>query len=61
MTYYFKHPILNLKHKICNNYYMQLQEDYTKTKTNLQFIDDNHTRNYNRIMFTNNRLRFSII
>ena len=52
MTYYFKHPTLNLKHKIRNNYYYQLQEDYTKTKTSLQFIDDNHTRNYNRILRT---------
>ena len=52
MTYYFKHPTLSLKHKIRNNYYMQLQEIYTNTKTSLQFIDDNHTRNYNRILHT---------
>ena len=52
MTYYFKHPTFNLKHKIRNNYYIQLQEIYTDTKTALQFIDDNHTRNYNRILHT---------
>ena len=52
MTYYFKHSTFNLKHKIRNNYYMQLQEIYTDTKTALQFIDDNHTQNYNRILRT---------
>lgn len=52
MAYYFKHPTFNLKHKIRNNYYIQLQEIYTDTKTALQFIDDNHTRNYNRILHT---------
>lgn len=52
MTYYFKHPTFNLKHKIRNNYYIQLQKIYTDTKTALQFIDDNHTRNYNRILRT---------
>ena len=31
---------------------MQLQEIYTNTKTSLQFIDDNHTRNYNRVLRT---------
>lgn len=52
MTYYFKHPTFNLKHKIRNNYYMQLQEIYVDTKTALQFINDNHTQNYNRILRT---------
>lgn len=52
MTYYFKHPTLNLKHKIRNNYYMQLQEIYTDAKIALQFIDNNHTQNYNRILRT---------
>lgn len=52
MTYYFKHPTLNLKHKIRNNYYMQLQEIYTDAKIALQFIDNNHTQNYNRILHT---------
>ena len=36
MAYYFKHPTFNLKHKIRNNYYIQLQEIYTDTKTALQ-------------------------
>lgn len=52
MTYYFKHPTFNLKHKIRNNYYIQLQEIYADTKTALQFINDNHTQNYNRILRT---------
>lgn len=50
----FNNPINNLTiaRKIRNNYYMQLQEIYTDTKTALQFIDDNRTRNYNRILRT---------
>lgn len=50
----FNNPIgnLNLAHKIRNNYYKQLQEIYTDTKTALQFIDDNHTQNHNRVLRT---------
>lgn len=52
MTYYFTHPILNLKNKIRNDTYKHLQEIYTNTKTSLQFIDNNHIRNHNRILLT---------
>lgn len=52
MTYYFKHPTLSLKNKIRNDAYKHLQEIYTNIKTSLQFIDDNHTRNHNRILLT---------
>ena len=45
-----KHPTLNLKNKIQNNTYKHLQEIYTNTKTSLQFIDNNHIRNHNRIL-----------
>lgn len=39
---------------------MQLQDIYTKTKTSLQFINDNHTRNYNRVLHTlSSNLNFS--
>lgn len=48
----FNNPIgnLNFRRKIRTGYYYQLQEIYTDTKTALQFIDDNHTRNYNHIL-----------
>lgn len=48
----FNNPIgsLNLRRKIRTGYYYQLQEIYNNTKTALQFIDDNHTQNYNRVM-----------
>lgn len=48
----FDNPIGNLKirQKIHNNAYNQLNEIYTDAKTALQFINDNHTRNYNRIL-----------
>lgn len=58
----FNNPIgnLNIRQKIRNNAYNQLQEIYTNTKTALQFIDDNHTRNYNRILRTlSSNLNFS--
>ena len=50
----FSNPInnLNIRQKIRNNAYNQLNEIYTDTKTALQFIDDSHTRNYNRVMNT---------
>lgn len=50
----FSNPIgnLNIRQKIRNNAYNQLNEIYADTKTALQFIDDNHTRNYNRVMNT---------
>lgn len=50
----FSNPIgnLNIRQKIRNNAYNQLNEIYTDTKTALQFIDDNHTRNYNRVINT---------
>lgn len=51
---------LNIRQKIRNNAYNQLNEIYTDTKTALQFIDDNHTRNYNRILLTlSSNLNFS--
>lgn len=60
MAYYFKHPTLNLKNKLHSNAYNQLKEIYANTKTSLQFIDDNHTRNYNRILLTlSSNLNFS--
>ena len=45
----FNNPIssLNIRQKIRNNAYNQLKEIYTDAKTALQFINDNHTRNYN--------------
>jgi hypothetical protein len=58
----FNNPIgnLNIRQKIRNNAYNQLQEIYTNTKTALQFIDDNHTRNCNRILRTlSSNLNFS--
>ena len=58
----FNNPInnLNIRQKIRNNAYNQLNEIYANTKTALQFIDDNHTRNYNRILLTlSSNLNFS--
>lgn len=58
----FNNPInnLNIRQKIRNNAYNQLNEIYADTKTALQFIDDNHTRNYNRILLTlSSNLNFS--
>ena len=58
----FNNPIgsLNLRHKIRNNAYNQLNEIYTDTKTALQFIDDNHTQNYNRVLLkSSSNLNFS--
>lgn len=58
----FNNPInnLNIRQKIRNNAYNQLNEIYADTKTALQFIDDNHTRNYNRIILTlSSNLNFS--
>lgn len=58
----FNNPIgnLNIRQKIRNNAYNQLNEIYADTKTALQFIDDNHTRNYNRILRTlSSNLNFS--
>lgn len=58
----FNNPIgnLNLRRKIRTGYYYQLQEIYTDTKTALQFIDDNHTRNYNRVLLKlSSNLNFS--
>ena len=52
--------ILILDKKIRNNAYNQLNDIYTDTKTALQFIDDNHTRNYNRVLLTlSSNLNFS--
>ena len=50
----FNNPIgnLNIRQKIRNNAYNQLNEIYADTKTALQFIDDNHTQNYNRVINT---------
>lgn len=50
----FNNPVgnLNIRQKIRNNAYNQLKDIYTDTKTALQFIDDNHTRNYNRVLLT---------
>ena len=50
----FNNPIdnLNIRQKIRNDAYNQLNEIYTDTKTALQFINDNHTRNYNRVLHT---------
>ena len=58
----FNNPIgnLNIRQKIRNNAYNQLNEIYTDTKTALQFINDNHTRNYNRILLKlSSNLNFS--
>lgn len=58
----FNNPInnLNIRQKIRNNAYNQLNEIYADTKTALQFIVDNHTRNYNRILLTlSSNLNFS--
>lgn len=58
----FNNPInnLNIRQKIRNNAYNQLNEIYADTKTALQFINDNHTRNYNRILLTlSSNLNFS--
>jgi hypothetical protein len=58
----FNNPInnLNIRQKIRNNAYNQLNEIYTDTKTALQFINDNHTRNYNRVLLTlSSNLNFS--
>lgn len=58
----FNNPIssLNIRQKIRNNAYNQLKEIYTDTKTALQFINDNHTRNYNRILLKlSSNLNFS--
>lgn len=58
----FNNPInnLNIRQKIRNNAYNQLNEIYADTKTALQFIDDNHTQNYNRILLTlSSNLNFS--
>lgn len=58
----FDNPInnLNIRQKIRNNAYNQLNEIYANTKTALQFIDDNHTRNHNRILNTlSSNLNFS--
>jgi hypothetical protein len=58
----FNNPInnLNIRQKIRNNAYNQLNKIYANTKTALQFIDDNHTRNHNRILNTlSSNLNFS--
>lgn len=58
----FNNPIssLNIRQKIRNNAYNQLKEIYTDAKTALQFINDNHTRNYNRILLKlSSNLNFS--
>lgn len=58
----FNNPInnLNIRQKIRNNAHNQLNEIYADTKTALQFIDDNHTQNYNRILLTlSSNLNFS--
>lgn len=58
----FNNPIdnLNLRRKIRTGYYYQLQEIYNNTKTALQFIDDNHTRNYNHVLLKlSSNLNFS--
>lgn len=48
----FNNPIgnFNIAYKIRSNAYEHLKEIYTNTKTSLQFIDDNHNRNYNRVL-----------
>lgn len=58
----FDNPIgnLNIARKIRNNAYNQLKEIYTDAKTALQFIDDNHTRNYNHVLLKlSSNLNFS--
>lgn len=58
----FNNPIgnLNIRQKIRNNAYNQLNKIYTDAKTALQFINDNHTRNYNHVLLKlSSNLNFS--
>lgn len=58
----FNNPIgnLNIRQKIRNNAYNQLNEIYTDAKTALQLINDNHTRNYNHVLLKlSSNLNFS--